>query len=184
MPNIRIDQEVYEALKKQAEPFVDTPNAVLRRLVGLEAASTGEGIQPAVPKEAPRNGPRRRRGAKSTSKGGWSRRRAPRAPAGSLLPEEEYIEPLLATLAERGGSAPVREVIEEVGRKLDGKLTPGDRETLASGGIRWRTRVQFVRLRLVEQGLLARNAPRGVWALTEAGRRWLDRRGREAGVGS
>ena len=33
MPTIRIENEVFEGLKKLAEPFVDTPNAVIRRLL-------------------------------------------------------------------------------------------------------------------------------------------------------
>lgn len=35
MPQIDIDDEVFAILQSQAEPFVDTPNDVLRRLVGL-----------------------------------------------------------------------------------------------------------------------------------------------------
>jgi len=33
MPTIRLDNEVYEALKQLAEPFVDNPNSVIRRLL-------------------------------------------------------------------------------------------------------------------------------------------------------
>ncbi|MFQ5903791.1 MAG: winged helix-turn-helix domain-containing protein [Candidatus Binatia bacterium] len=36
MPTIRIDSEVIEALRKQAVPFEDTPNSVLRRILGLD----------------------------------------------------------------------------------------------------------------------------------------------------
>jgi hypothetical protein len=36
MPTIRVDDEVYERLQRQAKPFVDTPNSVLRKLLGLE----------------------------------------------------------------------------------------------------------------------------------------------------
>ena len=37
MYKIEVDQEVYEFLKKSAEPFIDTnPNRVLRRLLPLE----------------------------------------------------------------------------------------------------------------------------------------------------
>lgn len=36
-PTIRIDDEVYERLQKEAKPFVDTPNSVLRRLLGLDS---------------------------------------------------------------------------------------------------------------------------------------------------
>ena len=35
-PVIRIDDDVFQCLQKQAVPLVDTPNDVLRRLLGLE----------------------------------------------------------------------------------------------------------------------------------------------------
>lgn len=38
MPKIDIDQEVFEFLQKKAEPFVDTPNTVLRKILGIEKA--------------------------------------------------------------------------------------------------------------------------------------------------
>lgn len=78
--------------------------------------------------------------------------------------------PLLRALADRGGSASAREVIEAVGRDLASDLMPLDKEKLGSGVVRWENRVQFVRLRLVEQGLLAKDSPRGTWKLTDAGR--------------
>jgi hypothetical protein len=37
---IRIDPDVWRALQKQAEPFVETPNDVLRRLLGLAPKKT------------------------------------------------------------------------------------------------------------------------------------------------
>lgn len=37
---IRVDDEVYTQLQSRAEPFVDTPNSVLRRLLGLERRDT------------------------------------------------------------------------------------------------------------------------------------------------
>lgn len=37
-PIIRIDKEVYSWLQKQARPFEDTPNSVLRRIAGLTDA--------------------------------------------------------------------------------------------------------------------------------------------------
>ena len=36
MPTIRIDDEVYAWLQKQARPFEDTPNSVLRRIANIE----------------------------------------------------------------------------------------------------------------------------------------------------
>jgi hypothetical protein len=46
MPTIRVDEEVFTALQSQAQPFVDTPNDVLRRLLRLNPS------QPA-PRQAP-----------------------------------------------------------------------------------------------------------------------------------
>lgn len=40
MPTITIDDEVFAFLKGRAEPFVDTPNAVLRRELGLASAKS------------------------------------------------------------------------------------------------------------------------------------------------
>lgn len=37
---IRVDDEVYAALQEQAQPFVDTPNDVLRRVLGLTSTAT------------------------------------------------------------------------------------------------------------------------------------------------
>lgn len=36
MKTIEIDEDVWNLLKKHAEPFIDTPNNVLRRLLGLD----------------------------------------------------------------------------------------------------------------------------------------------------
>jgi hypothetical protein len=36
---IRVDDEVFAKLQNLAEPFVDTPNSALRKLLGLESAS-------------------------------------------------------------------------------------------------------------------------------------------------
>ena len=38
-PTIRIDEQVFNALQSRAQPFVDTPNDVLRRLLGLDGSS-------------------------------------------------------------------------------------------------------------------------------------------------
>jgi len=35
MPTIRVDDEVYAWLQKQARPFEDSPNSVLRRVAGI-----------------------------------------------------------------------------------------------------------------------------------------------------
>lgn len=146
MRSIEIDDEVWERLKAEAEPFVDDENSVLRRLLGMD----GAGVGPA------------RRGL-------FRRGSARRAPLGSLMEREAYEIPILQELAARGGRAPGREITEAVGERVVDLLTERDYETLDSGRVRWVTRVQFTRLRLKERGLLRSDSPRGVWELTEAG---------------
>jgi hypothetical protein len=168
-PTIRIDDEVFDALKRHAEPFVDTPNSVLRRLLELPTnreQHTEE--QKDVPPDA-RPARRHRRGTRRSL--GASRKRAR---PGSILPDEEYERPILQILHEKGGRAPTSEVIDALGQCLNGRLTQTDKETLSSGQVRWRNRAQFVRLRLVERGDMAKGSPRGVWEITDQGARRVE----------
>ena len=172
-PTIRIDEEVFDELKKHAEPFVDTPNSVLRRILGLgQAAEQDEGhlkaeaASPRSPGSAaaksavnPRS---RRRRAKAA--------RPPRAKAGSILHESAYEIPMLEIINAHGGRAPAREVLEELGKCLADQLTETDHQELASGDVRWRNRAQFVRLRLIDRGDMVKNSPRGVWEISQQGR--------------
>jgi hypothetical protein len=175
--SIEIDRDVYKELQVRAVPFVDTPNTVLRRLLNLDAdlaidEPTDDGNAPAAsvgpaPQPTTRRGAPTRGRAKKPVKGKDATRT--RAPSGALLPEDRYETPLLIALAERGGSASSRDVIASVGEQLADDLMPMDKESLKSGGIRWQSRVQFVRLRLIERGLVEKDTPRGTWGLTEAG---------------
>ncbi len=174
MPNIRVDRDVYKLLQERAQPFVDTPNSVLRRLLNLDPPAmltrSGSSQEQLVSKSGAPRAKRRSPGLTRFPASRTRKRTHRSTPVGPLLPEDEYVVPLLTALAERGGSAPARELVETVGGKLDGKLTEADREKIASGAVRWQNRLQFVRLRLVEEGLLAKDSPRGIWALTDAGR--------------
>ena len=174
-PNIELDDEVYGFLKSEAEPFVDTPNTVLRRLLGIDGGTRQPVVVPktAVPVTAASSRPTadrrtRKKAAKSTAP------KRTRAASGTLLPEEKYERPLLKALADAGGQAPYRNVVDAVGRELKDEFMPADHEDLSSGGVRWQSRLQFVRLRLIERGHLDKNAPRGVWAITDAGRAALE----------
>lgn len=145
-PSIEVDDDVFEVIKKNAEPFVDTPNTVLRRLLRVDR----DAVRPATPQVTDIA--------------------TERAAPGTLLPESEYELPILRFLEERGGRAPSREVVEAVGESLKDKLTDLDRGPLRSGDTRWENRVAFVRLRLVERGELAKGSPRGTWEITDMGR--------------
>jgi Mrr N-terminal domain len=172
-PTIRIDDEVFDALKKHAEPFVDTPNSVLRRLLGLgETSSNGRGDVDLDEKEVVQAaGGRRARPQARQRRRRTQSQRQPRAKTGTILPETDYELPMLEIIAEHGGRAPAREVLDELETRLSGKLTEVDHATLGSGDIRWRNRAQFVRLRLIQEGDLVKDSPRGVWELTDQGRR-------------
>ena len=141
-----------------AEPLIDTPRTIVRRLAGLPPLSDVELYAPATD-----------RGSRGSRTAKRVRKSKPRAPLGTLLPEQEYELPILRYLSSNGGQAPSSEVVKAVGRELSDRLTEADRETLSTGGVRWENRVHFTRLRLVERGLIRRDSQRGVWALTDAG---------------
>jgi len=113
MPTIRVDGAVYKALQERAEAFVDTPNSVLRRILGFQpgrdeteelevGTSVPEGRGAAIAKQGGR------RATGKTAAATPRRRRSPgrreRAPSGSLLPSERYREPILRALAQSGGT--------------------------------------------------------------------------------
>lgn len=144
-----IDDQVWGKLQALAEPLVDTPNSVLRRVLGLDL----------VP-ERPRSS--------------GTPERSSRAPVGSLLPEAEYELPILKALADAGGRAPTRDVIHAVGQMVADRLTSRDRDSLPNGAEHWHSRVQFSRLRLKERGLIKSGSPRGIWELSDAGAAFLE----------
>ena len=158
-----------DLLKSNAEPFIDTPNSVLRRLLGLSPSANGN--RPITTHEmhgAESPSPRRTR--KSRSKARQGRKSAPRAVTGTILPDDEYELPILSILDSNGGRAPTREVLDELGQRLNGRLLPADHEKIGSGDVRWRNRAQFVRLRLIDRGDMVKGSPRGLWEITEQGR--------------
>lgn len=81
---------------------------------------------------------------------------------------------ILKSLIALSGSAPSERVVDRVGQDMEKFLTPADKEMLPSGvDIRWRNRVAWQRYNMIKQGLLRADSPRGIWEITEEGRRWL-----------
>lgn len=159
---IEIDPDVYEALKASST-FEDTPNTVLRRILGLRSPSNARHDEPNSLRTQGSTHESRRRGAKKTAP------KRTRIPAGLLLPQSEYFLPIMKVLEENGGQAPKTSVLERLGTRLNDRFTDLDREALETGEPRWQSRAQFARLRLVKDGLLDGDAPRGIWALTAKG---------------
>ncbi len=167
---IVVDEDVFRELQHQAEPLVDDANAVLRRVLGLDVASSGTSLPPVA---SPSNGSSTRSATKpkpGTRKRTSGKSQRKRAPKGSLLPEADYELPLLEALDELGGSGPASVVVNRVGEKLHDKLTAVDLEQVSSGEVRWKNRVQFVRLGLIKAGLMKDDSPRGTWEIAEPGR--------------
>lgn len=74
-------------------------------------------------------------------------------------------ENLIATLKDLGGSASKKQVEREMERRLQGKLTDADYELVGVGIERWRENTQWLRYKLVQEGIMKSNSPRGVWEL-------------------
>jgi Mrr N-terminal domain len=175
---IGIDHEVLEALKLRAEPLVDDPNTVLHR--ELQIGATSNGHRPRTPlvleeaREVSRAAEGRKPSAGKRAKAPATKRprigKSPRASKGSLTPEEAFEDPLLRILEKAGGQLPVRDVLAQLRIEMSSRLNDEDRVEDGKGVARWEKRVHFVRLKLVDRGLLSRDVARGTWAITDMGR--------------
>lgn len=146
MKKIEIDEEVFGRLQQLASPLVDTPNSVIRRLVGLDETGVNKGDV--------------------RTPGG-------RLKKGLLMPGEDYELPILQALVELGGSAATSDVMDAIEPKIKDKLTDYDLQPMRENGqvVKWKNRAQFARLSLVRSGDLADNSPRGFWEITDQGRK-------------
>lgn len=91
------------------------------------------------------------------------------------IPQPAYTLPLLQALVDLGGEATKHQVLERVHELMKDQLKPADYEELPSGkGIRWQTKVAWLRFVLRKQGYLRGDTPQGNWAITEKGRQYLE----------
>ena len=170
-----ISSEAWHAWKDAAEPF-ELPDDVLQRVLGVRnrAAGPETAETTSVTASVAETKTRSSKPSRSERRSQPSGTKRSRVASDLLLPEGEYEAPILQTLSEAGGRRPTREVVEEVGRILDGRLTDVDRELMReSGPPRWQNRVQFARLRLVKAGLMKSDSPRGVWEISPTGEKRL-----------
>jgi len=101
-------------------------------------------------------------------------RKKKRLERGHRTPEDAYRRPILEALVELGGSAPAKEVLELVEQKMRRILNNVDYQSVDSGYIRWMVAARWCRKELVREGLMRKGSPRGIWEITEQGRRWLE----------
>lgn len=94
---------------------------------------------------------------------------------GLRTPNEDFRLPILQALFQLGGSGRVSVVLDFVEEIMTDQLNKYDYQTIPSDPkvIRWRNNAQWARLKLVEQGYLRSDSPRGVWEINEEGRKLL-----------
>lgn len=143
MPVVRISEQLFKEVQKYAEPLVDNFETALWKALRLRGPS---------PVGRNKHGPRG---------------------VGELTLPREFLKPALEVLVEREGRASRAEVHEAVEKKMNTRLKAGDYELNRDGTTKWSKQLDFQRLAMVHEGLLASNSPRGIWEITEAGRQWL-----------
>lgn len=159
MPTIRLDNDVFNGLKSLAEPFTDTPNSVIRRLLedrGVLAkphlAEVGRQVLDEVMVEGHAASPRSR--------------------VAGLTPQATYEKFLLQVLATRfKGKGDKHEVTKAVLALMQsrGTLGPADLERVTTGETKAENTIAWGRNALKERGLIGRTSPRGTWELTPKG---------------
>ncbi len=146
MPTVRVDDDVLNGLKKLAEPFVDTPSSVIRKL--LEE----KGVLTAREKRSPE--PDRESDA-------------------GLTAQAVYEQYLLVVLEQKfNGRGHKRDVTQSVLERMraNGLIGPHDLELVATGETKAENTVSWGRNALKERGHISRRSPRGIWELTPEGR--------------
>lgn len=103
------------------------------------------------------------------------RRNLGRLRRGQRTPESAFYVPILRVLNDMGGSGKVADVLDPVGKLMKPVLKDVDYDPLASNpdNLRWRNAAQWARNNMVNDGLLKRDSPRGVWTITETGKKYL-----------
>jgi len=98
-----------------------------------------------------------------------------RLPRGERTPDKAYRLPILQALIALGGEAKMSQVLDRVYAEMKPHLKPADLEPLPSDAHtpRWQNAAQWARQAMVDEGLLRKDSPRGVWAITEVGRKFL-----------
>ena len=105
---------------------------------------------------------------------------ADRLANGLRTPESAFVTPILHALNDLGGSATMSQVLEKVASAMKAQLKEVDFQSLKSdpGRPRWNNTAQWARSTMVDDGLLKKNSPRGVWEITAAGKDHLNKAGK------
>ena len=156
MPTVRISDETWEKLKKLAIPLEDTADDAIRKAVDVALAQQAAGRVDLSQTIAGKSTQSRR----STKK--------------KVLPQKAFHAPLLETLHELGGSAETYKVRPIMGEKMKDKLYEDDHTLKSTGEPRWWNATCWARYHLVQDGRMRDDSPRGVWALSDKGVKFVE----------
>jgi restriction system protein len=108
--------------------------------------------------------------------GGTRRKRYRSLSRGLRTPAKSFRRPILESLVELGGRASVDAVLRKVEEKMRHVLSEYDYQCLPStpNEVRWENTASWCRYMLVKEGLMRADSPRGIWEISEAGRRSLE----------
>jgi len=159
MPTIRIDDDVFEGLKSLAEPFTDTPNTVIRRLVAQQLAKQVTTMVAIAT-------------GNSGAKPAMAMKSKPSKTKGALTPQPIYEAYLLHVLATNfHGSASkinaTKKVIELMTSR--GLIADADLAQVSTGETKAENTIAWGRNALKERGLISSTSPKGIWELTSHG---------------
>lgn len=114
-------------------------------------------------------------GVQKNAKGDGSRRSHKNLAQGKRTHEHAFRVPILTAIEERGGRAEVGELMEAIYRIMKDSFNEHDLEDTPNsrGEPRWSNNARFCRQVMINKGWLRSGSPRGVWEITDAGRRWL-----------
>ena len=146
MPVIRISEELFQEIQKYAEPLVDNVETAIWKAIGKQRT-----INNVIS-------------------------RKPKTKAfGELTSPIVFRRIILETLVKHGGMASRLEVHDDIRNQMVGSFKPGDTERNSDGTLKWEKRVDFLRLSMVNEGLLKEESPRGIWEISDRGKLWLSK---------
>jgi predicted DNA-binding transcriptional regulator AlpA len=150
MPVIRVTQSTWERLQRHAQPFVEKPEDIIVLALNALDEKVGRNTANLVMVKGP------------VDEGEIE---------GKKLPQKALRLPLLQAVLKLGGSARVWELRGEMEKKVAPLLGPADYRAVSSGEPRWWNAICWERADLVREGVFANDGERGVWKLTEEGRK-------------
>jgi len=160
MPVIRISDETLRRLKTWAEPLEDTAESAVSKVLDAAEGARGASARTQTgPGTAKIRTTGKRRGLESAER-----------PSG-----KEFRKPLLRAIYEMGGSARMRDLYPVMEKHMTAVLLPGDFKNFSFGDRRWRNSIRRERLKLVDEGYLRDDSPRGIWELSDKGSKLIEK---------